>query len=314
MIVLVFFTGLGLIAGLNIIIRSQTNGYEQNIPSVPVTQSTQDSQMVSEEPYIVSTTTTVISAQPETIAPIKTANQISAAAYLVGNVRTGKIYLSSGSTQVLPVASMSKLITAIVSTNTLSPTTTIVISPANMDVASDTSNLIAGEKFTLKELLQPLLLSSSNVAAEAIASTDGGPEFMKLMSSISWEVGMPTAYFADPSGIDPENHASARDMFALSRYLYTFRPDILSITRTPHTVIATTTDHGSHVIDSTHPFVSDPRFIGGKTGRTPEAGETMLTMLNINNQPIAFIVLHSAIGERTRDTDILINKFEALGL
>jgi D-alanyl-D-alanine carboxypeptidase len=151
------------------------------------------------------------------------------------------------------------------------------------------------------------------VAANAIASTSKGDSFMKLMSSISWEVGMPTAYFADPSGIDPDNHASARDMFALARYLYTFRPDILGITRTAHTFIATTTDHGSHIVDSTHPFVNDPRFIGGKTGRTPEAGETMLTMLNINNQPIVFIVLHSAIGERAQDTSILIDMFEALG-
>jgi D-alanyl-D-alanine carboxypeptidase len=91
-----------------------------------------------------------------------------------------------------------------------------------------------------------------------------------------------------------------------------YRPDILTITRVPMFSIATTTEHGSHVFVSTHPFVNDPRFIGGKTGRTEEAGETMLTMMNIADQPIAFIILDARYGARENDTKLLVEKVQEM--
>ncbi len=310
-ITLLIIVGISLIVGVNIILHPDVYHVGQSARISVTPESISEPIMISEEPYIISTSTSAGTSSITVILP-KPKNQITASAYLVGNLLTGKIYLSSNENQPLPVASMSKLVTTIVATNIMSPTTTIEITPPETDVPSDMSMLLAGEKFTLKELLEPLLLSSSNVAAEAIASSSDRSKFMGLMSSIAWEIGMPTAYFADPSGLDPHNEASANNMFALAKYLYTIRPDILAITRTQHIVIATTTDHISHIVNSIHPFVTDPRFIGGKTGRTPEAGETMLTILNINGQPIAFIVLHSDIGARAHDTSLLIDKFKAL--
>ncbi len=249
---------------------------------------------------------------PPVPAPVTTHDQITARAYVVGNALTGHVYISSHDKMVLPVASMSKLITTLTATDTMSPTTTVTITPEETDVPPDGSDLRVGETFILSELLYPMLLDSSNVAAEAIASSSDRAKFLYLMSSYAWEIGMPTAFFADPSGLSPENVASADDMLALARYLYTYRPDILALTRTPHLVLATTTDHGSHEVDSIHPFVSDPRFIGGKTGRTPEAGETMMTILRIGSQPIVFVVMGSDYGMRQADTDLLIQRFEDL--
>ncbi|TAK94145.1 D-alanyl-D-alanine carboxypeptidase [Patescibacteria group bacterium] len=238
--------------------------------------------------------------------PPRNPSDVTARAYLVGDVRTGRIYIESNAEAALPVASMSKLVTAFVATDELSPTTIIRITPEEMNVASDTSRISAGESFTLPELLYPLLLNSSNVAAEALASSTNRTKFLELMSSYAWEIGMPMTFFADPSGLNPQNQASARDLFALARYLYKFRPDILSLTRNIRVEAATTSYHGAHEFLSTHPFVSDPRFVGGKTGRTPEAGETMLTILNINGTPVAFIVLGSV--SREGDTRKLIAK------
>ena len=221
----------------------------------------------------------------------------------------------------MPVASISKLMTAIVATDRFASTTTIDIYPMPSDIATDTSSLHSGEKFSLSEILKPLLLSSSNIAAEAIASTDIGSTtststareaFLNMMSGTAWEIGMPKTYFADPSGLDPHNQASSRDIFVLAQYLYNYRPDILELTRTPFMMMATTTNHDFHLLVSTHPFVNDSRFIGGKTGRTLEAGETMVTMLNIEGKPITFIVLHSRYGYRAYDTDILIRKYMEL--
>jgi D-alanyl-D-alanine carboxypeptidase len=313
----VCLTIIGIIAGVKVEQTIESSAVPPSIIVEPVVLSARISTPLSEQ-SIDSLSSALPVSQGEQIQPqplptiASLPDKITAKAYIVGNVLTGRVYLSSNAATVMPVASMSKLITTIAATDMMSPTTTITITPSEMDVPPDGSNLTAGETFTLKELLYPLLLDSSNVAAEAIASSSDRNGFLVLMSSYAWEIGMPTAYFADPSGINPHNHASADDMFALAKYLYVYRPDILAITRIAHDGVATTTEHGSHVFDSIHPFVNDPRFIGGKTGRTPEAGETMMTILRMGSQPIAFIIMGSDYGRREADTDLLIQKFQAI--
>jgi D-alanyl-D-alanine carboxypeptidase len=245
------------------------------------------------------------------VAPVIVGDpRVKAEAYIVADVETGKVYASRNMDKAYPVASMSKLVTALVALDTISSTTLITISEPDTRVASDTSMLRAGESYTLDELLKPLLLSSSNVASMAIASTTGDrTAFMEHMSAISWEVGMPKTFFADPSGLSAENVASARDIYALARYLYEYRPEILSLTTTPRYDIATTTLHDAHIASSTHPFVYDSRFVGGKTGRTPQAGETMLTLLKIDGHVIAFVILKSKYGYRALDTKYLVENY-----
>ncbi len=237
---------------------------------------------------------------------------LTARAFLIGNIQTGKIYKEYNSTRPLPVASMSKLVTAFVATDIMKGDEVVTVTEEATKAPPDGSNLLAGEKFHLSEILVPLLLNSSNVAAESIASTKDRTRFLELMSSYSWEIGMPKTYFADPSGVNPHNAASGRDLFELAKYLVNYRPDILAVTRIPEADTATTSEHGGHHFSSTHPFVRDPRFIGGKTGRTPDAGETMMTILNINDQPIVFIVLHSEYGYREADTRILLREYETI--
>ena len=74
----------------------------------------------------------------------------------------------------------------------------------------------------------------------------------------------------------------------------------------------TTTNHNAHDFVSIHPFVNDAGFIGGKTGHTPEAQDTMLTIMDIGGKPIAVIVLRSETGDRAGDTQVLINAYKKL--
>lgn len=247
-----------------------------------------------------------VSPVPVISKPAAPSNGVSADAYLIGNVATGEVYAEKNGTTPLPIASMSKLMTAMIATNTMSPTTTVAITPLEASVYPDLSHIGAGESFSMKEMLYPLLLDSSNIAAEALASTTNRIRFLDLMNSYAWEIGLPTTFFADPSGLSPLNQASAEGFFDLAQYVYRSRPDLLAITRTASTSVATTTEHAAHDFVSIHPFVSDPRFIGGKTGHTDEAGDTMLTILDIGGQPIAFIVLHSS--DRARDTALLADQ------
>ena len=205
---------------------------------------------------------------------------------------------------------MSKLVTAFVATDELDLNKVVEITPEMTDVPPDSSNIKAGEKYMVKELLYPLLLSSSNVAAEALASSSDRAYFMERMKSYAWEIGMPSSFFDDPSGVSPYNTASAKDLFALSVYLYKYRPDILALTRNPSLLSAAVAEHAERRYTSTHPFVNDTRFIGGKTGRTPLAGDTMMTILKINDKPISFIVLGSKYDNRANDTRLLIEKLK----
>ena len=259
------------------------------------------------DPSFFQGTTTMAAAKRVDTTPV-----ITAKTYLVGNVNSGQIYLEYHGREILPIASLSKLVTAIVATNLYTPTTTVVISKNLDDVPADDSKLKTGESFTFKEILYPLLLDSSNIAAEAIASTSDRSQFISQMKGYAEEIGMSSQVsFEDPSGLTPKNAASARDLFALTRYLYKYRPDILAITRIPEISVGTTSDHGSHDFVSTHPFVKDPSFLGGKTGRTAWAGETLITIFKISNQPVAIIVLGSDENKRAEDTARLI---EEIGL
>ena len=245
-------------------------------------------------------------------APQVTEKTITARAYIVGNINTGQVYTQLNATKPLPVASMSKLITALTALDEYKLDTKITITPEEANVPADGSHLQAGETFTVGELMYPLLLDSSNVAAEALASSTDRPRFLTLMSGYAWEIGMPSSYFADPSGLDSQNRASAKDLFTLAQYLTKYRPDILAMTKMVQITTATTTDHGSHVFSSIHPFVNDPNFLGGKTGHTTAAGDTMLTMININGQPIAIVILGADSGSRESDTRLLMAKVSQL--
>ena len=235
---------------------------------------------------------------------------VTARSYLVGDIATGHVYAERNSRTIVPFASMSKLMTAIVAADTYTATSTVVITPSETEVPADASALKAGERFSAKELAYPMLMNSSNVAAEALSSTTNRTRFLELMSSYAWEIGMKDTYFADPTGLSARNAGTARDFFALARYLYSNRPGILAITRLATSSVATTTEHGRHLFTNIHPFVTDRRFLGGKTGHTPEALDTMLTIMNVNGKPTAFIVLHSE--DRQRDTQILIEQVSAL--
>ena len=246
--------------------------------------------------------------------PAVPADGITAESYIVGNLDTGDVYLEKDADAVLPFASMSKLITALVETNLYSKDDPITIPELSADIAPDISGVHAGETFTAGELIYPLLMTSSNVAAEAFsrsASSTSRAEFLSLMNGYSWEIGMPHAHFADPSGLDSGNSGTARGFLAMAQYLYKSRGDILAITRTPLMNFATTTDHGGHALVNIHPFATDPRFLGGKTGHTYAAMDTMLTILKINGHAVAFIVLRSK--DRLKDTDLLIAKLSTNG-
>ena len=241
---------------------------------------------------------------------------ISAESYLVANLETGERYLEYNQSKAYPIASVSKLYTSLVVHHLFDLTKPITITQSMLDSYGDAGHLVLDEKLLPNELLQALLLESSNDAAEAFAQSYGYGPFMEQMNGFAQEIGMKKTYFKDASGLSPLNVSSVNDLFVLSRYLYKSESDILKISRTETLDLATTTERSSYHFVNINPFSNDPDFIGGKTGRTDFAKEAMVTMYNkkIGNKdyPIAIIILRSNIGQREIDTKKLLKKFTDL--
>jgi|GEM_PF-448745 D-alanyl-D-alanine carboxypeptidase len=245
------------------------------------------------------------------------ANLITADSYLVGNLATGKIYFEKDPTAIRPIASISKLVTAMIVQKNIDPNKEIVISSSSVTGYEQHSDVNPDEAFSVSDLLTGMLLISSNDAALAFANDYGYAAFMSLMNASASSIGMDRTSFEDPSGLSSGNVSSANDLFKLARYLYANDPDILTMTKIPELDLATTTEHNSHNFVNINPFVYDPHYIGGKTGNTAVAGDTMLSLFDLTakngaNIPIAIVVLHSDLAERQVDSSILVGK--VLGL
>lgn len=239
---------------------------------------------------------------------------ISAEAYMVANLQTGEIYNSFNPNKIFPIASLSKLMTAIIASHNMASDEPIQITQKALDDGyGDAGHFTLGETLTVSEMLYPLLLESSNDAAEALAQSYGYDKFIASMNALASELNMKSTSFKDASGLSPGNISSATDLFILARYLYTKEQSILEITRLPVKTVATTTEHGLHIWHSTNPFPFDPHFLGGKTGRTTEAKESMVSLLRYTqgqtSYPVAVIVLRSDFSLRELDSSILFTKF-----
>lgn len=253
-----------------------------------------------------------ITVNPEPKKPI-VKPYITAESYLVANLNTGEIYLDSNSDKVFPIASVSKLYTALVVQHLFDSNTDITINQEMLDAYGDAGHLVLNEKFKPNELLPVLLLESSNDAALAYGYTFGYEKFMEEMNGFAEEIGMSHTFFKDSSGLSALNVSNAKDLLTLSMYLYKSEKDILEISRTKISDIATTTDHGSHHLVNINPFSFYPSFIGGKTGRTNEAKEAMVSLFNQKvgdiEYPVVVIVLRSDLGQREINTEKLLGLF-----
>lgn len=231
---------------------------------------------------------------------------ISARAYLVANLETGEVYAEKDSLKVYPIASITKLMTAVAANESMEPNHQVKISETSLQAYGNSANLKKDEVFTLGNILYPLLMVSSNDAALAIAEEYGVSRFVSQMNSQAASIGMDRSNFADPAGISPKNTSTASDLFILASYLYKKKGFLLDITRQPEKLVASSLRE--HLISNMNIFSSEKSFLGGKTGFTISAKETFLSLFEIEKDgkkvPVAFIVLGS--DDRKKDVGVLL--------
>jgi D-alanyl-D-alanine carboxypeptidase len=206
----------------------------------------------------------------------------------------------------VPIASLTKLVTAVVAQNILDQNAAIEITPHILATDGNTAGFRAGENFNVPELLYPLLMVSSNDAAEALAQSDpkGRPDFIRAMNEWTNSIGAYHTYFADPTGLSPNNVSSAGDLSIIMRWIAEHRPDLVSITDTK------VKEFRIHTWTNPTQLLNLSSYLGGKNGYIPQSGETAVSLFQVGKKEFAVVVL----GSSNRDQDILELMREATGV
>jgi D-alanyl-D-alanine carboxypeptidase len=227
---------------------------------------------------------------------------ITAPSYIVRDLTTGETYASADAERLRPIASLTKLVTAEVARRTIPESRLIPITPAVVNTFGNTADLKAGEKFTAGELMYPLLMVSSNDAAEALARSLGRAKFLREMNNFAQEIGAYRTYFDDPSGLSPQNVSTATDVAIILDWIRAHDPELLGITLLRSKTI------GSHTwVNPTH-FLSWSYYLGGKNGFTDEAKRTGASLFALGYKKDTYAIV--VLGSDNRDEDVirLINK------
>ncbi|MFH1246556.1 MAG: L,D-transpeptidase family protein [Candidatus Liptonbacteria bacterium] len=220
---------------------------------------------------------------------------MQAQAYLAADLRNNFVFAERNPQDVLPVASLTKLMTALVAVEYINIERPVTITKS-MIVPTSKPRLHEGQELTIYDLLHPMLTESSNEAAEAIAQSLGRERFINLMNSKAKAIGMSHSVFTDPAGREAGNVSSAEDLFALAKYLYNNRSFILKMSAgdAPINVYGPSAFTN---LDNFNVFAADPDFVGGKVGMSEAAKETILSVFETDLQgtkrPIVLVVLGS---------------------
>ncbi len=215
--------------------------------------------------------------------------KITADSYLVADLESGDILLAKNSSAVRPIASISKLMTALVSFSRMDQADIATVSSRALDTRETAGGLVLNEKISVGDLLFPLLLESSNDAAEVIAEHFGRANFIAEMNTTAKSLGMKNTSFSDPSGLSNQNVSTAQDLFLFVRDLYLSRSEVFTITRQDRYQVL------GHRWVNASLFVNEEGYLGGKSGYIYAAGHTLISLFNFKtsrgDRRIAFITL-----------------------
>ncbi len=204
-----------------------------------------------------------------------------------------------------PIASLTKLLTAIVAIEKFGLDKIIQLTLEDILIEGDTSNLKSGDFFSVRDLIVAMLTVSSNDAAYVLARSYGYNNFIEAMKDKAFAIGMANSFFVDPTGLSTLNQSTARDLEKLANYIFKNYPNLLAISRNKENYITEKESGRINKLVNINKFAGDFDFIGGKTGYIEEARGNLWSIFKWQNLNILIIVLGS--NDRFLDTSKLYN-------
>ncbi len=238
---------------------------------------------------------------------------VSAKSAVAVDVRTKIILYEKNSEALLPIASTTKIMTALVGIKYGDLNKKLEISSNAANVHGSTVGYKKGEQITLKELLYGLMLRSGNDAAIAIAEGIGGTVegFSKLMNEYALQIGLTNSHFTTPHGLDSEGHYSTA--YDLALVTAAARENKLF-----NEIVSAKTADGK-LLNFTRSFNNINKILwqlngadGVKTGFTGGAGKCLVTSVKIKGNDVVIIVLNCAArwNETIKISNFIAKNFE----
>jgi serine-type D-Ala-D-Ala carboxypeptidase (penicillin-binding protein 5/6) len=314
---------------------------EENPPAIPVTPqllllgglllvllgggitSTVVSYLQKPEPIEIPTSETeVLPIRP--YSSVEQANafsdiRITGKAAYVWDISTQQVLFAKNEGNELPIASITKLMTALVAHELLEETEPVAVT-TEATRQDSASGLQVGQTFSSQALSDLILLSSSNDGAYALAATAGAVlqpnnapnAFVAAMNVRAEEIGLTQTRFLNPTGLDisPSEagaYSTARDIAFLMEYIIRNEPDILRLTQSEEAVITDSSGATIQAQNTNYSIDQIPGLLGSKTGYTDLAGGNLVVAYDAGlNRPVIVVVLGSTIFERFTDVNRLI--------
>lgn len=249
---------------------------------------------------------------------------IQGASAFVWDVNKEMVLYKKNPDAVLPLASITKLMTTLLTYELFDPSERANV-PLAAILQSGDNGLIVDEEFTAADLQELALISSSNDAAYALGATlgeslgerDPNAQFVTGMNIRANELGLHTLDFKNTTGLDlsisePGAVGSARDVTRLMEYIIQNYPELLNPTTQSATKVYNT-EGAYHEVYNTNQLVGDiPNLIGSKTGYTDLAGGNLIIAFDAGiNRPIIVTVLGSTRDGRFNDVETLVKAAQA---
>lgn len=237
--------------------------------------------------------------------------RLAARSFIVADLDSDAVFAQESGTTIYPIASITKLLTALVAKEVFAATTSVSVTELDRRLTfGSPGSILRDETFALMDAFNPLLTESNNSVANALAREYGTETFMDAMREKAASIGMTQTTLEDPSGISPQNAASALDIYLLTRHMYVHAPELLAMTRAKNTSVKAKSDR-SYTFSNFNVFVGRDTFLGGKTGYTDMARQTMTTVFTVpvgsTTATVGIVVLGT--DDRRRDTDALLTWF-----
>ena len=209
--------------------------------------------------------------------------------------------------QKLPIASITKLMTAMVVLKTVPAAEIFTVTAEDLNVDGLGSDFVQTDQFTRDELLKLMLVKSSNDAASLFAAHayQQGVDFIAMMNREAAALGMTGTHFSDPAGLDDrETYSTAADVVILARAALGY-PLIREITLLQRADVATLGGTRYHITSTDELLNVIPSIMLGKTGRTPGALGTMALAVGVDKTNYLISVVLGA-EDRFGETQKLI--------
>lgn len=221
--------------------------------------------------------------------------EISAESGLIVDINSGNIVFEKNSKKEMKIASLVKIMTAVVALEHRRLDEKIIVSERAAGIGENTMGITEGEVYTLEELLYGLMLNSGNDSAYAIAEGVAGnvSDFVDWMNIKAGELNLSDTEFFDPSGLDDNTNSTAVDLVKLSRYAMQ-NEDFKKIAGTVDVELPYSEMHKYLYLENQTNLLTTYPGVGGiKTGYTEEAGYCLVTYAKNEGVELIGVVLNS---------------------